>query len=605
MGHLGVDSSARICHVRAISEQLGGSFMIGFVTPSLKRPALPNHWDGLAFILVIGFIVALAHGGTAMSVPFEVGVTPLPISLDPWNLPEYALRTSLRMGIALALSIVFSLAYAALAAKSQMMERLLVPVLDILQSVPILSFLTITVTGFVALFPGSLLGVECASIFAIFTSQAWNITFSLYQSFRTVPLDLEEASRMFRASPWRKFWRLEVPFAMPQLVWNVMMSASGGWFFVVASEAITVADTQVTLPGIGSYIAVAIDQRDLAAVGYALLAMLAVILIVDQLVMRPLLVWSDRFRPSDDPQEDVRESWFLNMLRSARFLNWLSETADELLELTSRLLPKIGAPNKGRAPRQLSLRSQQIIEITWNLFLIGLAAYCAYLVYDAVIAEVDLREIAQVFLLGLYTALRVFFWIIVASFIWVPIGVMIGLRPRLAAAIQPVVQVLASFPANLLFPLAVILITRFNANPEFWLSPLMILGTQWYILFNVIGGMSTMPAELQFAARNFGAGGFFWWRKVALPYVLPSFVTGAVTASGGSWNASIVSEIVKWGDTTLTATGIGAYIARASASSDMPRVILGSAVLCVFVTIINRLLWRRLYAWAEERVRLS
>jgi NitT/TauT family transport system permease protein len=500
--------------------------------------------------------------------------------------------------------VIFSLVYAAIAAKSRMMERLLVPVLDILQSVPILSFLTITVTGFIALFPGSLLGVECASIFAIFTSQAWNITFSLYQSFRTVPLDLEEASRMFRASPWRKFWRLEVPYAMPQLVWNVMMSASGGWFFVVASEAITVADTKITLPGIGSYIAVAIDQQNLAAVGYALLAMLAVILIVDQLVMRPLLVWSDRFGSSDDPNEDLRESWFLNMLRRAQFLNWLSETAEELLEITSRILP---GPRKMRVSRLRAPWTPAVaraVEILWNVALVILAGYCLYLVYAAVSVEADLAEIGRVFVLGLYTALRVFFWIIIASFIWVPIGVMIGLRPKLAQAIQPVVQVLAAFPANLLFPLAVILITRYQANPEFWLSPLMILGTQWYILFNVIGGISTMPAELQFAARNFGARGFFWWRKVALPYVLPSFVTGAVTASGGSWNASIVSEIVQWGDTTLTATGIGAYIAKASAASDMPRVVLGSAVLCVFVTLLNRLLWRRLYAWAEERVRL-
>jgi NitT/TauT family transport system permease protein len=580
--------------------------MIGFTTPSLKRPALPNYWDGLAFIIVIGFIAMLAHGERAMNVPFEVGITQLPISLDPWMLPEYALRTSLRMGVALVASVIFSLVYAAIAAKSRMMERLLVPVLDILQSVPILSFLAITVTGFIALFPGSLIGVECASIFVIFTSQAWNITFSLYQSFRTVPLDLEEASRMFRASPWRRFWRLEVPFAMPQLVWNLMMSASGGWFFVVASEAITVpgTGTSVNLPGIGSYIAVAIEQRNLYALAYALLTMLAVILIVDQLVMRPLLVWSDRFRHSDDPGEDVRESWFLNMLRRAQFLNWLSDTTEELLEVTARLMPGQRRAHIQKPPVPLSYNTILWIERCWNLALILGALFCVHFVYATVSVEVDWHEIGHVFLLGLFTALRVFFWIFIASVIWVPIGVMIGLRPRLAQAIQPIVQILAAFPTNLLFPLAVILITRYHANPEIWLSPLMILGTQWYILFNVIGGMSTMPSELQYAARNFGAGGIFWWRKVALPYVLPSYVTGAVTASGGSWNASILSEIVKWGDTTLTATGIGAYIGNASAAGDMPRVILGSAVLCVFVTALNRLLWRRLYAWAEERVRL-
>ena len=578
-----------------------------FALPSIRRPAAPNSWDALAFIVVIGWVAMAAHGEHGMSVPFVVGKTELPISLDPANLPEYALRTTLRMVIAMACSLVFSLAYAAAAAKSRMMEKLLVPVLDILQSVPILSFLTITVTGFIALFPGSLMGVECASIFAIFTSQAWNCTFSLYQSFRTVPIDLEEACRMYRASAWRKFWRLEVPFAMPQLVWNIMMSASGGWFFVVASEAITVSDTQVTLPGIGSYIAAAIDAKDLGAVGYALAAMLVVIVAVDQMVMRPLLVWSDKFKPSDDPGTTVRESWFLNMLAGARFINWLGEAVGAVTGAAGKILRPAARPDSYRTKTRQPLPPgiQRLINMAWVAFLLALAAYSLWEVKSVVTEEADLAEIKSVFLLGLFTALRVFFWIIIASFIWVPVGVMVGLRPRLAQTVQPVVQILAAFPANLLFPLAVILITRFEVDPEYWLSPLMILGTQWYILFNVIGGMSTMPAELQFAAQNFGARGSMWWRKVALPYVLPSYVTGVVTASGGSWNASIVSEIVKWGDTTLTATGVGAYIAKASAAGDMPRVVLGSAVLCVFVTLINRLLWRRLYAWAEERVRLN
>ncbi|TAL01387.1 MAG: ABC transporter permease subunit, partial [Rhodospirillaceae bacterium] len=510
-----------------------------FSLPSIRRPAPPNHWDALAFALVIGAITMISHAHKGMDIPFDVGRTQLPISLDPINLPEYALRTSLRMGVALAASLVFSLVYAALAAKSRMMERLLIPVLDILQSVPILSFLTITVTGFVALFPGRLMGVELASIFAIFTSQAWNITFSLYQSFRTVPLDLEEAARMYRASPWRKFWRLEVPFAMPQLVWNVMMSASGGWFFVVASEAITISDRQVTLPGIGSYIAAAIEARNLPAVGYALVAMLTIIIAVDQLVMRPLLVWSDKFRPSDDPSEDVRESWFLNMLHRAQFLNWMSDTTDQIGEWFSQRVPGRNTVQKlaARAHVPWSPEAERAADIAWTIVLIALAGYCLLQVYVAVIFEVQASEIGRVFLLGLYTALRVFFWIAIASVIWVPIGIMIGLRPRLSQAVQPVVQVLAAFPANLLFPLAVVLITRFHANPEIWLSPLMILGTQWYILFNVIGGMSNMPAELQFAAQNFGAKGWMWWRQVALPYVLPAYVTGAVTASGGSWNA--------------------------------------------------------------------
>ena len=580
---------------------------VSFVTPSIRRPSLPNRWDAIAFVIVIGAVALLAHARSGMSVPFVPGKTEIAISLDPRNLPEYALRTSLRMGIALFLSLVFSLVYAALAAKSHMMEKLLMPVLDVLQSVPILSFLTITVTGFIALFPGSLMGVECASIFAIFTSQAWNMTFSLYESFRTVPLDLEEATRMFRASPWRRFWRLEVPFAIPHLAWNVLMSSSGGWFFVVASEAITVGDNTVTLPGIGSYIAVAIEQKNLAAVGYALIAMLVVIIVVDQLAMRPMLAWSEKFKPSDDPDDSGTKSWFLDMLTRAELIGWIEDTWVELTEFFGRLFT--GTPSAARPVERLkpppSPGRVRAVNWTWNTFLVALAAYCLVEVYLAVASEVKLAEVANTLLLGVFTALRVFFWIIVASLVWVPIGILIGLRPRLASAIQPVVQILAAFPANLLFPPAVVLITATQANPEIWLSPLMILGTQWYILFNVIGGIYTMPIELRFAAQNFGAKGWLWWRKVMLPYVLPAYVTGVVTASGGSWNASIVSEIVKWGDTTLSATGVGAYIAKASAAGDMPRVVLGTAVLSIFVIALNRFLWRRLYAWAEERVRLG
>src|SRR5919204_4245117 len=253
--------------------------------PSRLRP---NYWDLVALPMVLGAMALIAWGGLVMSTHYQIG-KPLPISLDPRQLPEYALRTVLRMACALVGSLVFSLAYAALAAKSRQAEKVLIPVLDILQSVPILGFLSITVTGFIALFPGRLLGVECAAIFAIFTSQAWNMTFSLYQSFRTVPVELEEAARMYHLGPWSRFWRLEVPHALPGLVWNMMMSVSGGWFFVVASEAITVSGQTINLPGMGSYIAQAIDQRNLEAVGYAVLVMFAVILLYDQLLFRPLI----------------------------------------------------------------------------------------------------------------------------------------------------------------------------------------------------------------------------------------------------------------------------------------------------------------------------
>ncbi|HEV2547447.1 MAG TPA: ABC transporter permease subunit [Stellaceae bacterium] len=566
--------------------------------PSRLRP---NYWDCIALPLVLGTIVLIAWAGQQMSVPYHIGEQ-LAISLDPLNLPEYGLRTVLRMALALVASLVFSLGYAALAAKSRRAEKVLIPVLDILQSVPILGFLSITVTGFIALFPGSLLGYECAAIFAIFTSQAWNMTFSLYQSFLGVPQDLREAARMYHLSPWQSFWQLEVPFALPQLVWNMMMSVSGGWFFVVASEAISVAGQDVKLPGIGSYIALATEQRDWTAVGYAILAMLAFILVYDQLLFRPLLAWGQRFKVEAIGQDEVEPPWFLIMLQRARLFDGVRALYDAVMSLVSsagRALPR---------PRRVApfrMGKARWVDVGWNAFIFTGALYALFEIVRFVYGETGTREVLQVFFLGFVTLIRVAILIALAAVLWVPVGVWIGLRPRLARRVQPVVQFLAAFPANLFFPVVVSAIVSFHLNVQIWVSPLMILGTQWYILFNVIAGTLALPTDYQFVASNLGVSRWLWWRRLVLPGIFPAFVTGAVTASGGSWNASIVTEVVRWGNDTLVATGIGAYIAQQTEKGDFPRIALGIAVLCLYVLLFNRLLWRRLYSLAEERLRLD
>ena len=564
------------------------------------RRLRPNTWDLVALPLVLGLLALIGWGSLAMSARYHLG-QPLVISLDPWRLPEYALRTVLRMAWALIASLIFSLAYAALAAKSRQAEKILIPLLDVLQSVPILGFLSITVTGFIALFPGRLLGVECAAIFAIFTSQAWNMTFSVYQSLRTVPAELIEAARMYHLSPWRRFWRLEVPHAIPSLVWNMMMSVSGGWFFVVASEAITVAGQTILLPGIGSYIAVAIEQKNLAAIGWAVLVMFVVILLYDQLLFRPLLAWSRKFQPESSANEENVRPWFLIMLQRARLFDLVQAG---LLGINHGIDGAIARLSRSRSPSSRR-RSQPSFERLYDIMVLACALAAAAWLVVFIRAHVDAAEIGWVFVLGMITAVRVLVLIAVASLIWVPIGVAIGLRPRLADRVQPIVQFLAAFPANLFFPVVVVLILRFHLNPEIWLSPLMILGTQWYILFNVIGGAAALPAELQRAAQNLGVRRLLWWRRVMLPAIFPAYVTGAVTAAGGSWNASIVAEIVQWGNTVLTATGIGAYIARTTAAGDGARIALGISVLCLYVLAFNRLLWRRLYDLAAERLRLD
>ena len=559
---------------------------------------VPSGWDVLAALLVLGFIIAFADASTLLRQPLST-LAGQHISLSPSHLPDYALRTALRMLIALGCSLAFTFTYATLAAKSARAGALLIPLLDILQSVPILGFISITVVFFLSIAPGRILGAELAAVFAIFTSQAWNMAFSFYQSLRTVPSELEEAGKLFGLNAWARFWRIEVPFGMPQLVWNMMMSMSGGWFFVVAAEAISVGHTTIALPGIGSYIATAIAARDLSAIWWAIGTMLVVILIYDQLLFRPLVAWSERFRFDDRQDEESAESWALTMFRRSRLIHAITAPFSALMEKTYRL-----SPPRAFDARLLERVSPRTADIVWYGLLAVLGAVALWRI-GRFAGPIRLNEVFTAAGLGALTALRVLVLIAIASAIWVPVGVYVGLRPHLAQIVQPVAQFLAAFPANLLFPLAVSVIVIWDLNPDIWLSPLMVLGTQWYILFNVIAGASLLPVELRDVSTSFGIRGWLWWRKVALPAVLPFYVTGAITASGGSWNASIVAEVASWGNRTLRAHGLGAYIADATAAGDYHRIVLGIAVMATFVTVINRLFWRRLYEFAERRFRLT
>jgi NitT/TauT family transport system permease protein len=558
-----------------------------------------SRWDILAVLLIVGLLVFLAEASHNVLQPLAE-LQKQPPSLDPRHLPEYAARTTLRMLIAMVLSLIFTFTYATVAAKRRSAERLLVPLLDILQSVPILGFISVTVVFFMSLAPGRVLGAELASIFAIFTSQAWNMAFSFYQSLRTVPIELEEASRNFGLSSWMRFWRLDVPFAMPQLIWNMMMSMSGSWFFVVASEAISVGNTTVTLPGIGSYIALAIERRDLAAVSWAIGTMLVVILIYDQVLFRPLVAWADRFRFEQEPGVAAPESWVFDVLRRSRVVERLTEPFAALFRLSMRRrhLDKTRLVEPAKRPgRRWAFQL--------GLIVAALAALALWQSLRFVVEGITLSDVFTTLLLGFATLIRVIVLIAIASIIWVPIGVWVGTRPRVANYVQPVAQFLAAFPANLLFPIVVSAIVAWRLSPNIWLSPLMILGTQWYILFNVIAGAAAIPAELRSVAVNLRVRGWLWWRRVGLPAVFPYYVTGAITASGGSWNASIVAEVASWGDEHLQAFGLGAYIAQQTDAGDFHRIVLGIVVMSLFVVVINRLFWRPLYHYAERKFRLG
>ncbi|AOJ63467.1 sulfonate ABC transporter permease [Burkholderia ubonensis] len=566
---------------------------------------LPNRWDFIAFPLII-CVIAMAVVGFHETMAPITTLNTQKISLDPSNLPEYALRTTLRMLAAMVASLAFTLVYGTLAAKSRRAGMVLVPILDILQSVPVLGYISFTVTFFLALFPSRVLGAELAAIFAIFTSQAWNMTFSFYQSLRTVPRDLDEVSRGFHLTSWQRFWKLEVPFSMPGLIWNMMMSMSGGWFFVVASEAITVGNHTITLPGIGAYLAQAIGDKNLGAIGWVILAMTVVILAYDQLLFRPLVAWADKFRMETTSSGNAPESWLLDLVRRTRLIHQLLVPAGWLFAKAARIplrLPLSGAV-RFTLPR-VEKKASFAADIAWALLVLAGTAYVVWRVVSFVASGVTIAEVGHVFTLGLITLLRVIVLIAIASVIWVPIGVWIGLRPALAEKMQPLAQFLAAFPANLLFPAFVIVIAHFHLNPDIWLSPLIVLGTQWYILFNVIAGATSYPNDYREAATNFRIRGWQWWRQAILPGIFPYYVTGAITASGGAWNASIVSEAVQWGNTKIEAHGLGAYIAQTTAAGDFPKIILGITVMSLFVTLFNRLLWRPLYAYAESKLRLD
>jgi NitT/TauT family transport system permease protein len=571
----------------------------GIAHGGLSHPRAANWSDLVALALVFATIVLVGSGARQMTAPFAVTEQP-EISLSPQALPFYALRTTMRMLAALTASLVFTFTYATLAAKSRRAEMVMIPLLDVLQSVPVLGYLSFTVVFFASLFPGNVLGLELAAIFAIFTSQAWNMAFSFFQALRTIPHDLDEASRSFRFTGWQRFWRLEVPFAMPGLIWNMMMSMSGGWFFVVASEAISVGDFQVALPGIGSYVARAIQDRNLAAVGWAIAAMTITIVIYDQLLFRPLVTWADKFRYEQTAAEAVPKSWVIALFRRTRLVRegcaWIGGMIGAMLHAPLALPP-------WTRPAGM-LRSRRVDFVWYGLVVLGIA-WAGWTLFQHARSELAWSDAADVFANGLLTLVRVAVLIGLATVIWVPIGVTVGLRPRLAEKVQPLAQFLAAFPANLLFPVAVWLIVRFGLEPKVWLSPLMILGTQWYILFNVIAGASAFPGDFREAAASFRISGWRWWRDVMLPGIFPYYVTGAITASGGAWNASIVSEAVTWGSTRIDGSGLGAYIARMTEAGDYPRIALGIAVMSTLVVAMNRLLWRPLYVFAERRARLD
>lgn len=521
-----------------------------------------------------------------MGTPFELGKTQA-ISLDSSFLPEYALRSVTRMFYALLLSLFATLSLGTLAAKSRYAERIIIPIIDILQSIPILGFLSISIPIFLNLFPNSFWGPECAAIITIFTSQVWNMILSFYQSLKTLPKSMSEVAKVFELNAWEKFWRIEVPFAMPGLLWNTMLSLSAGWFFVVGSEAFIYNGNEILLPGIGSYIAKAVDLSDTNALYKALAAMLVIITVYDQIIFRPMIAWAQKFNLSGD-HHSSQSSWLLKIIGKSSIWQIISKIR----------FNKAKVRKKTHRKPLLSNNAKQYI---WQAFVLFACAILIILGKKYLYQQIALSELAHIIKLGCWTMLRVFCMIILCCLIWVPIGVYVGLRPNLAAKVQPCIQFLAAFPTNLLFPLVVGLIVKYNLNIDIWSAPLLVLGTQWYILFNVIAGTMSLPENLHDITSLLKLRDLLWWRTLVIPGIFPHLLTGIISAAGGAWNASILAEALTWGSNSYFANGIGAYITYTQKHGQVTEMALGIIVMCAYVLLINRLVWQPLYKLSQKR----
>jgi NitT/TauT family transport system permease protein len=558
-------------------------------------------------VLVLAAIVALLYGllrlAPSLNAPFLPSQAPSRVSTDPANLPYYAARSLLRMFAALLLSVLFTFVYATAAARLPRAEKVFIPLLDILQSVPILGFLSVTVTAFINLFPGSELGLECASVFAIFTSMAWNMTFAFHQSLVTQPRELDEAARIMRLTKWQRFWKLDVPGGMIPLVWNGMLSFGGAWFFLVASESISVLGHTYALPGIGSYVATALGDGNLGQVGIAIVVMAVMVIGVNAVFWRPLVAWSEKFRMEQSAAAGGQQrSIVLTVLRRSSIPHLVARP----LRPVGRMLDTATRPF-GLAEHPLSrpILRQRAGDVFFAGAVTVIIIYGAWRALSYVDNTVGAAEFGHALTLGAATFSRVIILVAFATVIWVPIGAWIGLNPRVTRIAQPIVQVLASFPANFLFPFATAAFVALGVSLNVGGILLMALGAQWYILFNVIAGAAAIPSDLREAMTSFQVTRWLRWKRLILPAIFSSYVTGGITAAGGAWNASIVAEVVDYGHHHLVATGLGAYIAEATRQGNFGRVLVGVSVMSVYVVATNRFVWRRLYHLAETRYSLQ
>ncbi|MGC8855766.1 MAG: ABC transporter permease [Anaerolineae bacterium] len=550
--------------------------------------------------LVLLLIATLLYCGVRLAFNAPQEIQGPEIVLSPQALPWYTLLSLGRMAAAYALSLLFTLFYGRAAAYNRRAERILMPLLDVLQSVPILSFLPVVLLSLSAIL-SQRIAVELASIVLIFTSQAWNMTFGWYQSLTTIPKELREASGIFRLNSWMRFKYLELPFGMIGLIWNSMMSWAGGWFFVMASEMFTVGARDFRLPGLGAYLREASIKGDLQAIGWGLFALILTIILLDQFIWRPLLAWADRFKIEMVESEEPPTSWFYDLI-------YTSTLVENVGRFFSLLTERMDAWIVRRFPMKRETRTAAT-QLSWGdlLFFALLGIGLAYGTFRAahLLLAVSIAEWGKISLGVLVTFLRVSAALVLALAWTIPVGVLIGTNRRAANVLQPIVQVAASVPATAIFPVFLMLVINLSGGLNLAAIFLMLMGTQWYLLFNIIAGASAIPQDLKYTSALLGLKGWARWRTLILPALFPYIVTGGITASGGAWNASIVAEYIEFGGKTVFTTGIGALIAESTVNGNFSLLLASTLSMVLAVVLINRLFWRRLYRVAEEKYRLE
>jgi NitT/TauT family transport system permease protein len=524
------------------------------------------------------------------------------ISRSPLALPVYAAYSLLRISVAYFFSLVFTLVYGYIAAYNPRAEKFMIPLLDVLQSIPVLSFLPGVMLAMVALFPGRQLGVECGAILLIFTGQVWNMAFSFYASLKSIPREMREAARIYQFSWWQRFTEMELPFAAIGLVWNSMMSVAGGWFFLMACEMFVLGARDFRLPGLGSYLQTAASAGDTASILWGVATMIAVIVLLDQFVWRPVIAWAEKFKVEQVESTNVPRSWVLDMFEHSRALAGIKKKA--IRPLRERLMMFFSlrnfapeAANESKAGKAWLLRVVAVVGL--GLVVYGVSRVAVILVG---LQRPEMHELGQ----GLVaTFLRVTVALAIGAAWTIPAGVAIGFNPKLARIAQPLAQIAASVPATALFPVVLLLLIKVGGGLGLGSIVLLLLGTQWYILFNVIAGAMAIPTDLKECCSTFGIHGWERWKKLILPGIFPYLVTGMVTASGGAWNASIVAEYFHFKGQTYTTVGLGAIISKATDSGNFDELLAATILMAAGVVTVNRLLWRRMYRLAESRFRLE